>query len=59
MNFVINGIVAALLAVWSVPMLFSGFALPAAYGWIIALLFVACDVSYVSLQLAKVEAKRT
>jgi hypothetical protein len=56
---VINGIVAALLAIWSIPVVFGGTAMPAAYGWVVALLFVAGDMSYVSLRLARVEAQRS
>jgi hypothetical protein len=58
-KLVINGIVAALLAIWSIPIVFGGTSMPAAYGWFIALLFVAGDMSYVSLQLARVEAQRS
>jgi hypothetical protein len=58
-KFVVNGLVAALLAIWAVPYLFGGLDLPVAYGWVIALLFVAVDMSYVSLQLARVETGRT
>lgn len=60
MKLVVNGIVAALLAIWAIPpFLFGGLNVPAAYGWLIALLFVAVDMSYVSLRLVRVEARRT
>jgi hypothetical protein len=58
-KFVVNGIVAALLAIWAVPYIFGGFDLPVAYGWVLALLFVAVDMSYVSLRLARVDTGRT
>jgi hypothetical protein len=55
---VTNGIVAALLAMWALPSFCGGFDLPVAYGWAIALLFVAADMSYVSLALVRVEVRR-
>ena len=58
MKVLTNGIVAALLAMWALPSFFGGFDLPVAYGWAIALLFVAADVSFVSLALVRVETRR-
>ena len=59
MKVLINGVVAALLAIWALPpVLFGGLNLPATYAWTLALLFVAADMSYVSLKLARVQARR-
>jgi hypothetical protein len=58
LKVVTNGTVAALLAMWALPAFFGGFDLPVAYGWAIPLLFVAADMSYVSLALVRVKAPR-
>ncbi len=58
MKIVIDGTIAALLALWAIPSVFSGIALPAAYGWALALLFVAVDISIVSVRMVRVEVKR-